>query len=71
MAKLMNVSPLMVILFLGSITLADMTQPGLAIRVPAPATAPVSFDFLKECASKLEPCGYEIFSDTNNYYHQG
>ncbi|KAF3457015.1 hypothetical protein FNV43_RR01672 [Rhamnella rubrinervis] len=61
MARLMNISPLMVFLFLGSIALAVMIQPGRAIRVPAPAPAPVSYDFLKECASKLEPCGYKIY----------
>ena len=57
----MNISPLMVVLFLGSIALAIMIQPGLAIRVPVPAPAPVSYEFLKECANKLEPCGYEIY----------
>ncbi|KAF3457013.1 hypothetical protein FNV43_RR01670 [Rhamnella rubrinervis] len=61
MARLMNISPLMVFLFLGSIALAVMIQPGRAIGVPAPAPAPVSYDFLKECASKLEPCGYKIY----------
>ena len=61
MARMMNISPLMVVLFLGSIALAVMIQPGLAIRVPVPAPAPVSYEFLKECANKLEPCGYEIY----------
>ncbi|KAF3457018.1 hypothetical protein FNV43_RR01675 [Rhamnella rubrinervis] len=61
MARLINISPLMVFMFLGSIALAVMIQPGRAIRVSAPAPAPVSYDFLKECANKLEPCGYKIY----------
>ena len=57
MAKLLNMSPLMVILFLGSVAVTIL--PGNAI--PAPAPAPESFKYLQDCAAKLGPCGYEVY----------
>lgn len=50
-------SPVMVILFLGSIAVTIL--PGLAI--PAPAPAPTSYTFLQDCAAKLGDCGYEVY----------
>ncbi|KAF3442107.1 hypothetical protein FNV43_RR16023 [Rhamnella rubrinervis] len=59
MAKLMSfMSPLMVILILGSNTVTIL--PGHAIPTPAPA--PTSYKFLQDCAAKLGDCGYEIYS---------